>query len=52
MSANLVCSAKVQQNLRMCKKNRILVRFFWCRVSSVGGKFSLVDAPLALQFKV
>ena len=36
----------------MCKKNHILTRFFLCMVSSVGGKFSLVDAPLALQFKV
>ena len=27
-----VHGAKVQQNLRMCKKNRILVRFFWCRM--------------------
>ena len=30
-----VHGAKVLQNLRMCKKNRILVRFFWCRVSGV-----------------
>jgi len=27
-----VHGTKVQQNLRMCKKNRILVRFFWCKV--------------------
>ena len=27
--------AKVLQNLRMCKKNRILVRFFWCGVYGV-----------------
>jgi hypothetical protein len=26
------CVAKVQQNLRICKKNRILVRFFTRRV--------------------
>ena len=52
MSANLVCGAKILQNLRMCKKNRILMRFFLCMVSSVGGKFSLVDAPLALLFSV
>ena len=30
-----VHGAKVQQNLRMCKKNRILVRFFWCGVYGV-----------------
>ena len=27
-----VHGAKVQQNLRMCKKNRFLARFFWFRV--------------------
>ena len=30
-----VHGAKVLQNLRMCKKNRILVRFFWCGVYGV-----------------
>jgi hypothetical protein len=30
-----VHGAKVLQNLRMCKKNRILVRFFWYRVYGV-----------------
>ena len=30
-----VHGAKVLQNLRMCKKNRILVQFFWCGVYGV-----------------
>ena len=30
-----VHGAKVLQNLRMCKKNCILVRFFWCGVYGV-----------------
>ena len=30
-----VHGAKILQNLRMCKKNRILVRFFWYRVYGV-----------------
>ena len=30
-----VHGAKVLQNLRMCKKNHILVRFFWCGVYGV-----------------
>ena len=40
-----VHGAKVLQNLRMCKKNRILVRFFWYKVLSVEAQSaSLEDA--------